>query len=97
MRTARVAPPVLNRDRMEELNEIGRIEIQPGWAVLDADGQAVGTVDEAGEESFTVRIEGPVDAIIGIAYADIESADDGRVVLSVSREDLDAAVDVGAP
>ncbi len=80
---------------MEELNEIGRIEIQPGWAVVDADGHVVGTVEAAGEESFTVRVEGPVDATIGVAYADIESADDGRVVLAVSREDLDAAVDVG--
>lgn len=88
---------MLKGHRMEELNEIGRIEIQPGWTVLDADGQTVGTVDEAGEQSFTVRVEGPVDATIGVAYADIESADDGRVVLGVSREDLDAAVDVGAP
>jgi hypothetical protein len=82
---------------MDEFEAVARTEIQPGWDVVDADDQLVGTVEAVGDASFTVRVEGPVDAVIGVAYTDIESADDGRVVLAVSAEDLDAAVDTGVP
>lgn len=82
---------------MDELDAVARTEIQPGWEVYDADDQLVGTVQEIGDASFTVRTEGPVDAVIGVAYRDIESADDGRVILAVSGEDLDAAVRTGVP
>ena len=39
---------------MDELNEVARMEIQPGWDVYTADDEALGQVDSVGDVSFTV-------------------------------------------
>ena len=39
---------------MDELNEIARHEIQPGWDVFTADEELLGTVDQVSDASFTV-------------------------------------------
>ena len=77
---------------MDELNEVAGQEIQARWDVEDADGERVGEVAEVGETSFV--LETNVGTRVEIAFADIESADDGRVVLMVSGSELTS--DLGA-
>lgn len=73
---------------MDELDEIARFEIQEGWDVLDADGELIGQVSEINADSFAV--ETTVGERRDIAFSDVESADDGRVTLMLSGEDLTA-------
>jgi len=70
---------------MDELDEIARMEIQQGWDVVDADGHSVGEVAEVHGASFTLRAIG---GVLQVAFSDVESADDGRVSLSVSGDEL---------
>ena len=71
---------------MDELNEVAGQEIQQRWDVIDADGERVGEVAEVRERSFA--LETSVGTRLKIGFADIESADDGRVTLMISGEEL---------
>ena len=73
---------------MDELDAVAHSEVQPGSHVYDADGQLVGTVDTVRDTGFTVRVAGPVDASMEIGFDEIESADDGRIELGVSADEL---------
>jgi hypothetical protein len=73
---------------MDELDAVARTEIQPGWHVLDADGTPIGTVERVHDTAFAVRVAGPVETTIDVGFDEIESADDGRVELAVSSDDL---------
>jgi len=77
---------------MNELDEIARFEIQPGWDVLDADDEPIGTVDEVHSGSFTLATS--VGGRREVSFTDVESADDGRVVLQMSGEELTSDIDV---
>jgi hypothetical protein len=63
-------------------------EIQPGWRVVDANGEEVGTVTQTGGSELTVKKSGflggevhvPIDAV-----ADVET---GRVEINRSKGDL---------
>ena len=77
---------------MDELDAIAQSEIQQGWDVLDADDQPIGRVAEVHTGSFT--IETSVGGRREVAFSDVESADDGRVTLSVSGDELTS--DLGA-
>ncbi len=77
---------------MDELDEIARFEIQEGWDVLDADDERIGTVAEVHTSSFSM--ETSVGGRREIAFGDVESADDGRVTLSMSGEELTSELDV---
>ncbi len=81
---------------MDEFDAVARTEVQPGWHVYDADRQLIGTVERVSDVSFSVRPGGPVETLIDVAFGDIESADDGRVELAVSRDELAAQVDEAA-
>jgi hypothetical protein len=71
---------------MDELREITRAEIQDGWDVEDADGQILGQVSEVHTDSFS--FENGVGGLREVSFDDVESADDGRVILSLSGEEL---------
>ncbi len=71
---------------MDEFDEIARMEIQGGWDVLDADGESVGVVEDVHDQSFTLRTS--VGGTMDITFTDVESADDGRVRLTLSGEEL---------
>jgi hypothetical protein len=71
---------------MEELDEIARSEIQERWDVFDADGERIGEVAEVHSVSFAV--ETSVGGSVEIDFTDVESADDGRVTLMMSGEEL---------
>ena len=76
---------------MDELDEIARFEIQEGWDVLDADDERIGKVAEVHTSSFS--IETGTGGRREIAFGDVESADDGRVTLSMSGEELTSELD----
>ncbi len=78
---------------MDELNEVAGQEIQQRWDVIDADGERVGEVAEVGTTSFV--LETSVGTRLDIGFTDIESADDGRVTLMVSGDELTSDVDAG--
>jgi hypothetical protein len=78
---------------MDELDAVARTEIQPGWDVYDADGDLVGRVREVSDMSFAVETTGLVEAIVGIGFDQVESADDGRVALAVSGDEIAATID----
>ena len=78
---------------MDELNEVAGQEIQQRWDVIDADGERVGEVAEVGKTSFV--LETSVGTRLKIGFADIESADDGRVTLMISGDELTSDLDAG--
>ena len=71
---------------MDELDAIAQTEIQPGWDVVDASEQVMGQVAEVHSASFTV--ETSIGGRHEIGFTDVESADEGRVTLSFSGEEL---------
>jgi len=76
---------------MDELDAVARAEIQERWDVFDADGERIGEVTEVHETSFV--LETTVGGTVQIDFTDIESADDGRVTLMVSGEELTSGLD----
>jgi hypothetical protein len=78
---------------MDELDAVAHSEVQPGSHVYDADGQLVGTVGAVRDSTFIVRVAGPVDATMEIGFDEIESADDGRIELGVSADELASVPD----
>jgi hypothetical protein len=71
---------------MDKLDAIARSEIQEGWEVLDADDERIGKVAEMHTGSFTIETQ--TGGRREIPFTDVESADDGRVTLSMSGEEL---------
>jgi hypothetical protein len=71
---------------MDELDEIARFEIQERWDVFDADDQLIGEVAEVHGGSFTLQTA--VGGRVDIPFTDVESADDGRVTIALSGEEL---------
>ena len=82
--------PIASIAGMDEFDAVARTEVQPGWDVLDADGNSLGVVDEVHASSFSVRGARADAPLLDVAFADIESADDGRVELAVSGDALGA-------
>jgi hypothetical protein len=76
---------------MDELDEIARFEIQERWDVFDADDQLIGQVAEVHGGSFTLLTA--VGGRIDIPFTDVESADDGRVTIASSGEELTSGLD----
>ena len=70
----------------DELDAIARTEIQERWDVFDADGERVGEVGAVHDTAFT--LDTAVGRSLEIDFTDVESADDGRVTLSVSGVEL---------
>lgn len=71
---------------MDELDAIAQTEIQKGWDVLDADDEHIGEVSEVHTGSFTV--DTGLGGTVEVDFTDVESADDGRVTLTVSGSEL---------
>lgn len=78
---------------MDELNEIARHEIQPGWDVFTADDELLGTVDQVSDASFTVANTSGAGNVLEVTFTDVESAGDGRVDLALGRDDIQTGID----
>ena len=81
---------------MDELDAVAHSEVQPGAHVYDGDGQLIGSVEGVGDTTFRLRLNGPVDGTMEIGFDEIESADDGRIELAVSGDELAAVADSDA-
>lgn len=79
---------------MDELDEIARFEIQEGWDVFDADGERIGEVAEVHDTAFT--LETTTGDALDVDFTDVESADDGRVTLVMSGEELSSDLDTAS-
>lgn len=79
----------------DELAAVARTEIQPGWDVYSADAERIGTVDDVAGDGFSVSLV--TGGTVRVDFVDIESADDGRVDLSLSNDDLATAPDDTPP
>ena len=79
---------------MDELDEIARIEIQEGWDVFDADGERIGEVANMQDTSFTLKTT--AGGAVDVDFTDVESADDGRVTLAMSGDELSSELGAGA-
>jgi len=75
---------------MDEVEAVARTELQAGWAVHDADGTPIGEIGEVGDTSFTVVMPEPAGLTVSVSFDDIESADQGRVDLSMTGEEIHA-------
>jgi hypothetical protein len=63
-------------------------EIQPGWLVIDATGEELGTVISVDRESISIQRQGSVGGVSRAPRASVREVDTGRVELSVSKADL---------
>lgn len=75
----------------DQLDAVARTELQEGWDVVDADGERIGQVAEVHSGSFLIQTG--VGRSLEIDFRDIESADDGRVDLAVSGDELTSDLD----
>jgi hypothetical protein len=80
-------------DPMDELNEIARHEIRPGWDVFTADDELLGTVDQVSDVSFTVANTSGAGNMLEMTFEDVESAGDGRVNLALERDEIQTGID----
>jgi hypothetical protein len=72
---------------MDEYVAVARTEIQPGWDVIDADGEHIGEVREVSDGGFLVETSL---STITLGFGDVESADDGSVELGIGGDELRA-------
>jgi hypothetical protein len=79
---------------MDELDEIARIEIQEGWDVFDTDGERIGEVANMHDTAFTLKTT--AGRAVDVDCTDVESADDGRVTLAMSGDELSSELGAGA-
>lgn len=78
---------------MDELNDVARTEIQPGWEVYTGDEERLGTVDEVGDSTFTVSGMAATAGVLEVRFDDVESAGDGRVTLMLGSDEIQPQVD----
>ena len=66
-------------------------EIQPGWSVVDAHGDDVGTVVDNSGSTLRVRTNGFLGGEITVSREDVSEFETGRVELKRTRQELAAA------
>jgi len=63
--------------------------IQPGWLVVDANGDDIGTVVEAEGTEITVKKSGFLGGQVNIARDAVSEIETGRVEINLAKSDLD--------
>lgn len=63
------------------------LEIQPGWTVVDANGEVVGTVTEAGSD-ITVKKSGLLGGEVHVPRESVTEVETGRVEIDRAKRDL---------
>ena len=64
--------------------------IQPGWSVVDSNGEEVGTVVRLDENGIHVRKPGILGGELVVPKSACAYAEEGRVELSATRKDLES-------
>jgi len=62
--------------------------IQPGWRVVDANGDDIGTVVEADGPSITVKKSGLLGGEVHVPRDSITEVETGRVEINRAKDDL---------
>lgn len=62
--------------------------IQPGWTVVDSNGEEVGAVLAADEHTIRIRKQGMLGGEAEVARDKCSNIEEGRVELSVAKGDL---------
>ncbi len=63
-------------------------EIQPGWRVVDANGEDVGTVTQAEGSEITVKKSGFLGGEVHVPLDAVAEVETGRVEISRAKGDL---------
>jgi len=63
-------------------------EIQPGWHVVDANGEDIGTVIEAEGTEITVKKSGLLGGQINVPTDAVSEVETGRVEINRAKGDL---------
>jgi hypothetical protein len=64
--------------------------IQPGWEVIDSEGESLGTITRLEGDEVVVKKGGLLGGEYRFQRSSIEEAETGRVQLSMSRQQLEA-------
>ena len=63
-------------------------EIQPGWRVVDANGEEVGTVTQAEGSEITVKKSGFLGGEVHVPIDAVSEIETGRVEINRAKNDL---------
>ena len=63
-------------------------EIQPGWRVVDANGEDVGTVTQAEGSEITVKKSGFLGGEVHVPIDAVSEIETGRVEINRAKNDL---------
>lgn len=63
-------------------------EIQPGWRVVDANGEDVGTVTQAQASEITVKKTGFLGGELHVPIDAVSEVETGRVEINRAKSDL---------
>jgi hypothetical protein len=63
-------------------------EIQPGWRVVDADGEELGTVISVDRESISIQSRGLVGGVWHVPREYVAEAETGRIELRLTKQQL---------
>lgn len=63
-------------------------EIQPGWRVVDANGEELGTVISVDRESMSIQRQGLLGGVSHAPISAVQEIETGRVELSLPKEEL---------
>ncbi len=63
-------------------------EIQPGWSVIDANGDDVGKVVEVDANAIKVKKDGMFGGELVVSTGNVADVEPGHVELSVAKADL---------
>lgn len=63
-------------------------EIQPGWQVIDAAGEELGTVISVDRESVSIQRQGLLGGVWHAPMDAVREVETGRVELSLRKEEL---------
>ena len=66
-----------------------RESIQPGWKVVDANGEDIGTVLEAEGHELTIKKGGLLGGQVHVPIESIAEVETGRVEINRAKSDLD--------
>jgi hypothetical protein len=63
-------------------------EIQPGWRVIDANGEELGTVLSVDRETISIQRLGLMGGVWHAPVASVRDVETGRIELAMSKADL---------
>jgi hypothetical protein len=63
-------------------------EIQPGWRVVDADGEELGTVISVDRETISIQHRGLLGGVWHVPREDVAEVETGRIELRLTKQQL---------